>query len=513
MNAADLQTQQSVASLVARAEALVRAGRHEEAVAAYAEAGRSLDGNSLDGPNLDGRSLGNHGGLLLDLRRFDEAVQVLTLAAARAPTRPAVWHNLGLALIEQQRYDDAIAALANALRLRPTHASTLASIGVALNRRRAYAEALTFFDLAAANGERSAQLSFNRAFALLASGRFTEGFEAFEARHALNPVRYPGTPRWDGSPLAGRTLLVHDEQGLGDVVQFARFLPVAAAAASRGGRVVLSVPRSLTDLLAGLDGADEVVDSAGPLPPHDLVCPLMSLARLARTTPDIIPAAGGYLKADPQRAASWRRRLAGDVAGDMAGGMAGGMADDRPDTGGGSGVLRVGLVWAGGRRDWHRECTLMDGRRSLRLDALAPLARAVPEAEFYSLQIGEAAAEAARPPPGMRLFDHTGQISDFADTAALIAELDLVISVDTSTAHLAGALGRPVWMLSRFDRCWRWGLAETTTPWYHSMRLYAQPSPGDWAAPVEAVAADLRRFADQRSRPFNRATTSVSIGT
>ena len=162
--------------------------------------------------------------------------------------------------------------------------------------------------------------------------------------------------------------------------------------------------------------------------------------------------------------------------------------------------MKVGLVWSGGKRPWHLQTTLMDERRSTNLSALAPLSRCADGVSFYSLQLGGPAAEAAAPPPGLPVIDHTAQIGDFADTAGLVSLLDLVIAVDTSTAHLAGALGRPVWMLSRYDQCWRWLPARTDTPWYDTMRIYTQPAPFDWATPVEALANDLARLVEATSR-------------
>ena len=154
-------------------------------------------------------------------------------------------------------------------------------------------------------------------------------------------------------------------------------------------------------------------------------------------------------------------------------------------------TLRVGLVWAGGKRPWHLDNTLVDRRRSTSLAALAPLADAASDVVFYSLQIGEPAIEATEPPAGMCLIDHTSEINSFDDTAALASLLDLVIAVDTSTAHLAAALGRPVWLLSRFDQCWRWLVGRDDSPWYDTLRLYTQPAPFDWASPVSCMAKDL----------------------
>lgn len=278
---------------------------------------------------------------------------------------------------------------------------------------------------------------------------------------------------WDGSGFEGRTLLVEDEAGLGDMLQFARFLPLAKA---RGGRVLLRVPRPLQTLLSRLDGVDQVMTPEDALPSFDLLCPILGLPHRLGTTLDSVPGASGYLTPDPALVAAWRERLA---------------------AGAGSGAVRrkIGLVWAGGHRPWHRENALWDARRSLRLDTLLPLLRAAAGAEVHSLQLGPPAAQLRDLPSDIRIVDNTARIRSFDDTAAIVAQLDLVIAVDTSTANLAGALGRPVWMLSRYDQCWRWLIGRDDTPWYDTMRLYVQPAPFDWASPVAQMAADLARLA------------------
>jgi hypothetical protein len=219
-----------------------------------------------------------------------------------------------------------------------------------------------------------------------------------------------------------------------------------------------------------LDGVAELLDEGEPTPEYDLQCPIMSLPLAFRTTLETIPADVPYLHADPAAVARWAEQLAG-----LSG-------------------RRVGLVWAGGARVGLTEAQTADQRRSLPLTALSPLA-SVANCSFVSLQVGSPSEQAARPPAGMTLYDNTSTLRNFADTAALIGNLDLVISVDTSTAHLAGAMGRPVWLLNRFDTDWRWFLDRDDSPWYPTMRIFRQPKPGDWASVVQAVARALREFA------------------
>ena len=410
--------------------------------------------------------------MLTHLCDFDAAEPVLAQAVTCDPSRPAAWLNLGLCLLEQARYPEAIEALTRSLQLRPAHAGALSALGVALHRGGAHAQAAEILHLALRLDPHNHQTCLNRAVALLSAGDYPAGFADYEARLGVSLLAPLPGPRWDGAPFAGRTLLLHEEEGLGDVLQFARYAPLAKA---RGGRVILRVWPALASLLSRLPGPDLVCTTDDPLPGHDLVCPLLSLAGLFATTPDTIPAADGYLAADPAKAALWRNRLRADSA-----------------RAGLPSPLRVGLVWAGGARAWHRAASLADRRRSLALSDLAPLAAASPSCLFYSLQIGEAGRQARQPPPTMRLVDHTPLIENFDDTAALASNLDLVVSVDTSTAHLAAALGRPVFLLSRYDRCWRWCAGTGgRTPWYSSMRLYRQARPLDWSVPIAQAARDL----------------------
>ncbi len=420
----------------------------------------------------DPRLLGNLGGALNGLCRFDEAETVLLRAVRLDPSCWTAWSNLGNTMVERQRFGDAIAAFSNALRLHPAHGPTLANLGVALTACGAPAQALTFLGLAMACEPDNAETRCNRALALLANGDWIEGFAEYEWRwrtRAKPPHPYR-VPCWEGEGFEGRTLLLHDEGGFGDTLQFIRYASLVKA---RGGTVVLRVRQPLVALLSRLPGLDQVVAYDASLPPFDLHCPMFTLPRVFATTPDTVPAAAGYLRPDPAGVAAWQRRLAADAP----------PGRDRP--------IRIGLVWAGGPHPYARESALADRRRSIRLHDLLPLAAAAPDALFYSLQKGEAAAQALDPPPGLRLVDHTASIDSFDDTASLVSQLDLVISVDTSTAHLAAALGRPVWMLSRYDQCWRWLTGRSDTPWYRTMRLYQQPAPFDWTGPIARLCADL----------------------
>jgi hypothetical protein len=254
--------------------------------------------------------------------------------------------------------------------------------------------------------------------------------------------------------------MLYAEQGFGDTLQFCRYAPMVAAA---GGRVVLVVPKALRRVMLTLQGVARVLtEEEDDLPPFDYHCPLLSLPFAFGTTLETIPAAAAYLYADPLPWADFLSLLPG---------------------------LKVGLVWAGKSRTAQPHAVAIDKRRSMRMSEMAPILDA-PGCSFVSLQLGPPASQAQALPAG-QLHDVSGRMTDWADTAGLIMGLDLVIAVDTAVAHLAGALGKPVWMLNRFDSCWRWLRDRDDTPWYPSMRQFRQTSRGDWAGVIERVSRSL----------------------
>ncbi|MBB6252231.1 tetratricopeptide repeat protein [Nitrospirillum iridis] len=470
------------------------AGRLDAAVVLY---GRILDAEPR-----------NHAALhLLGLARIqqgdlDGATESMMLAAAVSPDNPSYRSNLGTALKAQGRFDlaeeayrqalaidpdhvdamanlggvlhatgrlaAAIACLERALPRAPDHAVTLINLGVALTDRGQLPRALTLLRRAVEVttpapgqplGERGGEARWNLAVALLMAGDHAAGWPQFEARrhrpgHAL--ARPPGM-EWDGSDPAGLTLLVHSEQGRGDSVQFARFL---APLAVKGARVVLACQPELVRLLATAPGVDQVVSTGDPLPAYDAYCPLLSLPfRLGLGGPEEWPAPAPYLAPDPVLAAGFAARLA------AAGGL-----------------RRVGVCWAGAPTN------PVDGRRSLDPGLLAPLARFTGQVAFVSLQKG---IRSAALPADLKAIDWTAELADYADTAALVSSLDLVVTVDTSIAHLAGALGRPVWLLNRYDGCWRWRKGSIDSPWYPGLVQLRQEEMGDWRAPLSRLTARL----------------------
>ena len=435
----------------------------------------------------------NLGGLLIKLDRLDEAeVHLREAFRLKADSAGAV-NNLGDLLRLQGRLEEAEAYCREALRLEPDYVPAQLTLGnalresgrfheaepcyrMALAHNPAWPEALNnlgtlLFDLgrpgeaiqtlrtAVSQRPDYADAHFNLAASLLLDGQLDEGWREYEWRwkqaKKKQYLRDFSQPLWNGEDLGDRVLLLHAEQGLGDTLQFCRFVPAIAA----GRRVVVEVQRPLIPLLAGLPGFENIVARGDPLPPFDLHCPLLSVPRVLGNTLDTIPQQA-YLRADPQRVAAWRVRVA--------------QLDG----------LKVGLVWAG------NHTMSGDRRRSMPLERLSELA-GLPGVSFVSLQKGPAAGQML--PPGLVLQDWTGDLHDFGDTAALVEALDMVISVDTAVLHLAGALGRPVWLLNRFDRCWRWLVNRDDSPWYPTLRQFRQPQPGDWGSVIRGVRGELQK--------------------
>jgi tetratricopeptide (TPR) repeat protein len=428
----------------------------------------------------DARSIHNLGNALAQLNRLEEALECYDRALKIAPDFTGAQRFRSKVLYDLGRVDEAEGSCRATLRLKPDCIETLTMLGRLLYGRRQPDEAVGFLNRAVVLRADDADAHLLRSLALLMKGDFERGLPGFEARHAIqagfpqaldNQSRFT-KQRWLGKqPINGKTILLHAEQGLGDTLQFCRY---AKRVAALGARVLVEVQRPLATLLKSLEGPEEILIRGDPLPPHDYQTPLMSLPYAFRTSLATIPADIPYLKADPTKVEYWRERL------------------------GPHRKLRVGLVWSGEIRPW---CPNSPGNtwRNIPLAMLAPLRN--PGVEFYTLQKGERpeaelAALLARGWDGPELIDHTGECNrDFSDTAAFIEALDLVITVDTSVAHCAGALGKPVWIINRFNTDWRWFLDRTDTPWYPSATLYRQERMGTWEGVVQRVTRDLCRAA------------------
>jgi len=398
------------------------------------------------------------GDVLAKLGRHAEAADQYRAALRASPDDLAAWHALGLSLAEHGDFAGAEHAFRRATWLDPGAAASWSNLGMMLKIAGRFDEAIAAHDRAVALAPDAAQIRLNRAIALLHMGRMAEAWGDYEARLLVNhrARMLPGEmlPRVDDIDLTGRTVLVWHEEGFGDTIQFCRYVPALAA---RGARVLLAVPSPPVRLMRSLSGA-EVFDTRAPVPPYDFHCPAFSLPRAFGTTLETIPGEAPYLAADPALVADWAQRL--------------------PRHG-----LRVGVVWAGQARPWLPGFATVNARRSLDPEALRCL-HEIAGVQLVSLQLGHDGPDFMLHP--MR------QVSDFADTAAVIANLDLVISVDTSVLHLAGALGKPVLLLDRVDNCWRWLTGREGSPWYPTLRILRQERVGDWTGPLRRAKVILQ---------------------
>ncbi|MDR3438044.1 tetratricopeptide repeat protein [Telmatospirillum sp.] len=443
--------------------ALQKQGRLEEAARCYR---RTID---IAPGHLKAHN--NLGLVLQDLGRLEEAVDCHRRAADIEPNFAATHNNLGIVLQEQGCVPEAIGCFRKALCLKPDYAEAHNNLGAALEEIGGQNDVIACYRKALVLEPNFAEAHKNLGMALLARGNLPAGWREYEWRWktpAMTRVRRDFMqPQWSGEAADDRTLLIHGEQGFGDTLQFCRF---AALAGAQGWRVVMEVQRPLVRLLAGFPGLDRVIGRGDALPPFDLHCPMLSLPLALGTTLVTIPSAASYLRADDGEIATWRRRLAA-------------LPDRSP---------RIGVVWAGNRRARHPHAAAIDRRRSIAPERLSPLFT-LTGLHFFSLQKDEPSA-----PKRFPLIDVMDEMEDFASTAALIANLDLVISVDTAVAHLAAALGKPVWLLDRADSCWRWFRNREDSPWYPSLRLFRQPKRGDWSSVIENVRIELQRFAENR---------------
>ena len=406
------------------------------------------------------------GNVFLDHGKLDDAAKAYRRALALKPDYAQAHYNLGVLLSRDDRPDEALACFRRALDLKPDYAEALNARGLVLYERGELAKAKVCYRNALDLKPDFPEAHFNHGLVLLLEGKLRQGWEEFEWRWRSKGTRrrYPDRQQWDGGDLNGRTILLHSEQGFRDSLQFVRYAPLVARL---GATVLLEVRKSLVALFSEMNGVSGVFAQGDTIPPFDTHCPFMSLPLALATTLDTIPGHTPYLRADAGRAAAWRRR-----------------SKALPG-------LRVGLVWAGNPRPFQPGAHAIDRRRSITLDHFAGFA-ALEGVSFVSLQKGEAASQTKAPPAGLTIHDWTDELNDFADTAALVDTLDLVIGVDTSVIHLVGALAKPVWLLNRFDTCWRWLLERDDSPWYPTLRQFRQRSPGDWTDVLSTVYVELR---------------------
>jgi tetratricopeptide (TPR) repeat protein len=408
----------------------------------------------------------NYGLALERVARCEEAVASYDRALALKPAYPEALYNRGNALREIDRLDEALESYDKSLQYRPNYVEVHVNRGRTLADLGRLEEAIEEYETALGMAPDLAAAQLNEAVARLALGDYGRGLPLYEARWSdaqlSGAARTFLAPQWDGlEPVSGSTILLHAEQGLGDSIQFCRYAPLLAA---QGARVILEVQPSLVTLMRSLDGVAAVLARGDALPEFDLHCPLLSLPLACGTRLETIPASPAYLRAEPQRVAAWRARL-----------------DARPQAEPGP---RIGLICSGNpqyNKDRQRSVPLA------RFEALF-----APGRDFVSLQkeFREEDREVLRRRAD-RMRSFADEIGDFADTAALIDCMDLVIAVDTAGAHLAAALGKPLWLLLPFAADWRWLRGRTDSPWYPTARLFRQPRRGDWDSVLAAVGAAL----------------------
>ncbi len=408
--------------------------------------------------------------ILNELGRHSEAIECCNRALVIDRRHVAALYNRGNALLALDRLEEALASYQRALELDPRHVDALYNRGNVLRELGRNEEALASYRRAIAIRPDYADVHMNEALTLLRLGDFEAGWPKYEWRWRkpeIAPNAWRGAePLWLGeTPPCGRTLLLHAEQGFGDTLQFVRYAPLVA---SQGARVVVEVQPPLKPLIAATPEMGLVVGRGEPLPDIQLQCPLMSLPLACRTHLSSIPAGSPYLRVPPERLASWQARLPRKSR------------------------HLVALAWAGSRGYSH------DRRRSLALERFAPLL-ALPDVHFVSVQREPGAADTATLAAHPQI-DHVGDaLVDFADTAAVLSIADAVVSVDTAVAHLAGALGRPLFVLLAHSPDFRWLLDRDDSPWYPSAQLVRQPRPGDWDSVImrlrEAIVRNLSRHA------------------
>ena len=435
--------------------ALHEKGDLDEAITCYQKA-LHFDPNFIEAYN-------NLGFALQDKGQLDEAITCYQKAIELNPNYAEAYNNLGYAFyLKKEQLEEALTYYHKALQLNPTYPEVHNNLGLALQDKGQLDEAITCYQKAIRHYPNFAEAHWNMALALLLSGNFKDGWEKFEWRwRCISLPRNFSQPLWDSSDITGRTILLHAEQGFGDTIQFIRYVPLVAQCMEK---VIVECQEELKSLLQNVEGADLVIARGEPLPEFDIHCPILSLPLVFKTTLENIPLKIPYIIVDPILVQRWKDRI-------------------HPD----NSKLKIGIVWSVKHRDEKLHY------RSCPLELFSPLTQ-FDDITFYSLQKGAAGEQAKNPPQGIKLIDYTEEIHDFSDTAAFIENLDLIISVDTAVVHLAGALGKSVWTLVPFAPDWRWMLTREDSPWYPTMRLFRQSSPGDWEPVIASIEKELSEF-------------------
>jgi Flp pilus assembly protein TadD len=432
--------------------------KHAEAIGHFEEAVRRKP-DYYEGYN-------NLGLALTEVGQLGEAAVILRQAVRLRPETPEPYSNLGLALEALGRFDEAEACHERALRINPHYAEGHANLAGVYRLQGRLEEAAAGYQQALRLQPDSASTHWNRSLVWLQMGHYTDGWREYEWRWRRNawPPRRFARPQWDGSPLEGRTILLHMEQGLGDMIQFIRYAPLVQES---GGTVVVECPAFLVPLFSCCPGIDRLVPERDTLPPFDVHAPLLSLPHLLGTTLENIPATIPYLSAEPALVDHWQSHL--------------------PP----GGEFKIGIAWQGNpHHKWDRH-------RSFALAEFAPLTR-VPGVRLIGLQKGPGLEQLHRLAGRFPVFELPGPLDEgngaFMDTAAVLKNLDLVITPDTALAHLAGALGVPVWVALSVVVDWRWFLDREDSPWYPTVRLFRQARLGDWAGVFDRMTSEVQQL-------------------
>jgi len=412
------------------------------------------------------KAYNNMGIALLSTGQYEQAAATLEKAVSLNPGLVEAHNNLAVALYHQNLYDRAIDVCNKALKIKPDYAEAYNTLASVFRMQGQYEEAIENYRKTIALKPDYTQAHLNLGLVLLSTGQFEEGWKQYLWRRSPELETYPHRyqiPCWDGCPITGKRLLIHYEQGFGDTIQFVRYLPMVKAL---GPTITVEVRRPLLELLRNFDGIDQLVEASVSTPPagnFDFYVPLLTLPKIFGTSLDTIPADVPYIRADASKSHCWRKKPADSF-------------------------FKVGLVWAATTRTLSDSLILRE--RSCDLQHFAPLLE-IAGVKLYSLQKGPPAEQARSLLSEFCIEDLGAECEDFADTAAVIENLDLVISADTATLHLAGAMAKPVWGLLPFTADWRWLINRPDSPWYPTMTLFRQSKPGQWKDVIESVAKQL----------------------
>jgi FKBP-type peptidyl-prolyl cis-trans isomerase 2 len=406
----------------------------------------------------------NLGVAFQEKKEIDKAILYYEIAIGLNQELVEAQYNLGIAYKDKSLFEEAEICFQRVLQLKPDHSGAYYNFGNILVAKGLFNEAIQYYERAIELNPDYPEAHWNIALLNLLLGNFNEGWKGYQWRWKLKDVvvkRNFSQPLWDGSDIKGRNILLHAEQGFGDTIQFIRYVPLVA---QRGAKVILECQKELISLLKSVEGIHQVISYGESLPDFDTYCPLLNLPSIFNTTLENIPSEIPYITADASLVKKWHEKVNHDTS-----------------------KRKIGVAWAGEKiykNDSFRSC-------SLEMFSALDLSD---EITWYSLKKGSPATQAEYSPKGMKLIDYTVEMYDFSDTAALMYNLDLIITVDTAVAHLAGALGKPVWTLLPFVPDWRWMLNREDSPWYPTMRLFRQPAIGEWKPVLEKVADALKKF-------------------